>query len=386
MKFEDIQKLEDKYQLPTYQKYPFALVRGRDCRVWDSEGNEYLDLYGGHAVCLVGHSHPDWTKAMTAQMDALAFYSNVCYSDVRAEAAQLLVEAAPDNLSSAFFCNSGTEADETAIKLARKFTGRKTILSMRNGFHGRTLGTLSACGFDNYRDPAYDLNPHHAFCEFGNLDSVAAAMNGDVAAVILEPIQSMGGMATATPEYMRGLRALCDKHGALLIFDEIQTYARTGNHFAAQTLQVKVDLLTLAKGVAGSYTAGAVLVDGRIAATVKHGDQGTTFGGSPMACAGIRATLQILEREQLISRALSIYDTLRSGLERVPQARGLLGLGLLVGIEFDRPAKDVVRHLLGKRILASTASSNPNVLRLMPPLTVTQEDIGLFIDALGDLA
>jgi acetylornithine/succinyldiaminopimelate/putrescine aminotransferase len=268
--FEEIKRREDTYQLDTYKKFPLSIERGKGAYVYDLEGRRYLDLYGGHAVAVTGHCHPKVVRAVKEQAEALIFYSNVVYSSVRAEASKAIVEVAPRGMDKVFFCNSGAEANETAMKIARKFTGRTGIVAMKNGFHGRTMGALSATALGNYRQQFSPLLEGFAFAEFGDLGSVDECLGPDAACVILEPIQSMAGVDMAGDDYYRGLRKLCDERGALLIFDEVQTgIGRTGSWFFGDALGVVPDLITMAKGLGGGFPVGGVLIHERISKTIK---------------------------------------------------------------------------------------------------------------------
>ncbi len=233
-KFADIAAREEEFQLATYKKFPFAPVKGEGSWVETSEGERFLDLYGGHAVCATGHCHPHVVEALRAQVGRLLFYSNVVYSDVRAEAAEKLVGVAPELITKAFFCNSGTEANENAMRMARMKTGRQNVITFTGGFHGRTADSISATFLGKYREIGKPNVPGHLCAEFGSIESVAALADETVAAVLLEPVQSMAGVATAPPEFFQELRRLCDERGMLLIFDEVQTgIGRTGSWFFA---------------------------------------------------------------------------------------------------------------------------------------------------------
>ncbi len=285
---------EDAFQIPTYKKLPVALVRGEGAYVWDADGRRYVDFYGGHCVVPVGHCAPRVVQAIQAQAAQLMFYSNVVYSPVRAEAAALLARMAPEGMRHVFFCNSGTEANETALKMARTFTGKTHVVAMNAGFHGRTLGSLLAT-HGSYRAPYSAVLPETTFVPFGDADALeeVLATRDDVAAVILEPIQSMAGLYTAEASYFERLRAACDAAGALLIFDEVQTgVGRTGTFSISESLGVPPDLITLAKSLASGVPVGAVLASDAVAGHVKVGDQGTTFGGGMLAMAALTATLQ----------------------------------------------------------------------------------------------
>lgn len=373
--------LEDAFQIPTYAKMPMALVRGEGRYVWDADGRRYLDFYGGHCVTLLGHCPPRVVDALRRQAAELLFYSNVSYSPVRARAAELLAGFAPEGLRHVFFCNSGTEANETALKLARKATGRTAVVATEGGFHGRTLGSLAATWEHTYRAPYAAVLPETPFVPFGDADAVAAllAERDDVAAVILEPIQSMAGVTVAPPSYFRALRAACDRHGVMLIFDEVQTgVGRTGTFSIAEQLGVRPDLITLAKSLGSGVPVGAVLVSDALAATVRSGDQGTTFGGGMLAMAAVTATLETLRDDDLMPRAPALFDRIRAGL--APHVRDVRGAGCLIGLELEEPAAPVLRRLREAGVLAGSAAP-PNVIRLMPPVTTTDEEVDTFLAA-----
>ena len=382
-----IRALEDASQVPTYAKYPIALVRGEGSFVVDAAGKRYLDLYGGHAVALTGHCHPRVVAALRAQAGRLLFYSNMVYNDVRALAVERLTGIAPEGLRKVFLCSSGAEANESALKIARKHTGRMRVVSMKEGFHGRTLGALGATGLPGYRDPAYPIPTQHDYVPYGDAAALAAALGNDVAAGILEPIPSMGGIRVATAEYFRELRSLCDEHGVLLIFDEVQTgFGRTGRMFFGEHVGVTPDLLTGAKGVGSGFPAGVVFVRQDLADQVQVGEQGTTFGGGPLACAAIAATIAVLVDEDLPANAERVGGALRAALAAVPSVLGTAGLGLLLGIDLDRPAKPVV-HALTQAGVITGSGGLPNQIRVLAPLTLSeQEALGWLPTLAGILA
>lgn len=376
---------EDRYQLPTYAHLPLVLVRGEGARVWDVEGRAYWDFYGGHAVALLGHGHPRLVEAIATQARALTFYSNQVYCPVRAAAAKAIVSFAPSHLRRVFFCNSGAEANEVALKLARGATGRTQVVAMHGGFHGRTAGALSVTGIPRYRDAFPPGLGHVRFVSFGDLGAAAAAINGEVAAVILEPIQSMAGVVAAPSEFYRGLRDLCDRAGAKLIFDEVQTgWGRLGAPFAADLFGVAPDLITSAKGVAGGFPMGVVLVDDAIAATVKRGDQGTTFGGGPMACAAALAVQEAIAGEGLVARAREVGLRARESLGGVAGVGQVRGAGCLLGLALHRDAAPVASALRERGFLLG-GSDDPRVLRLIPPLTLPFEALDSLRDALAEV-
>jgi len=382
----EIRAEEGRWQVPTYAKWPVAVVSGRGCVVADAEGKTYLDLYGGHAVALAGHCHPRLVAAIQAQAERLLFYSQVVHNDVRAAAARALCALAPEGLRRVFLCNSGTEANETALKLARKATGRMRIVSLRDGFHGRTLGALAATGLGKYRDPAYPLPTQHDFVPYGDLEALEAVVGPDTAAVILEPIPSMGGIRVAPKAYFEGLRALCTQRGALLIFDEVQTgFGRTGTRFAGESVGATPDLITGAKGAGGGVPAGVVFVREDLAAKVKVGEQGTTFGGGPLACASIAATAKTIVDEDLPGNARRVGGALRAALERVPGVVSVTGLGLMLGVNLDRPAKGVIAALIGRGFLTGSCEAVPEQIRLLPPLVLTEAEAATFVVGLREV-
>lgn len=380
----DVRRVEDTYEVPTYARLPLTIVRGEGSYVYDAAGRRYLDLYGGHCVALVGHCHPRVVRAVQEQAARLMFYSNVVYSDVRARAVQAVVSLAPPGLARVFFCNSGTEANETALKMARKATGRRHVVSMTDGFHGRTLGSLGATGLAKFHEDVWPIPTEHVYVPYGDLDALRAAMGDHVAAVMLEPIPSMGGVRCAPPEYFAGLRALCDAHGALLVYDEIQTgFGRTGAPFFGSDPAARPDLITAAKGVAGGVPAGLVLVREDISAAIKVNEHGTTFGGGPLASAAIAAVVDVLARERLVEHAGTLGAWLVARLSAIPGVLSVTGRGLLLGVNLDRPAKDVVTALRGHGMLTGSCPCDERQIRLMPPLVLTREEAGDFADALA---
>ena len=386
MSFTEIQKLEDEVQLATYKKMGIALERGEGAWVWTSEGDRYLDLYGGHAVCATGHSHPHVVKAIARQAEKLLFYSNLVYSDIRGRAAAKLVSLAPPSLTKAFFCNSGTEANENAMRAARLATAREKVVSFRGGFHGRTADSISATFLGRYREIGKPNVPHHVEAEFGDIESVRSVADRETAAIILEPIQSMAGVREANPSFFRELRELCDELGIVLIFDEVQTgIGRTGNwFFAGSELAdgVEPDIVTLAKSLGSGVPVGACLVNDRVASKIKENDLGTTFGGGMLAMAAVVSTLEAIEQDGMLTNAERFEETLRSALQDVPAVVAVHGKGCLLGIEFDGPCAPVHKALLDAKIITGTSSA-PNVLRLLPPLcTKAEEAVELLTDSL----
>ena len=370
MRREEIAAAEDRFEIPSYARIDIVAVRGEGSYVFDLDGTRYLDLYGGHAVAILGHAPARIADAIAMQARDLLFYSNIDHLPVRARAAERLARLAPWPDGKVFFCNSGTEANETALKIARRATGRSRVVAFRGSFHGRTLGALAASGLPEYREQA-SLFPEglYRFLEL-NTDDLSA-IDGTVAAVIVEPIQSMGGVRSLTRQFAHALRRKCDEAGAFLVFDEVQTApARTGHWFAGGLFDVEPHMITTAKGIAAGVPVGVVLAQGSVAGTVKTGDQGTTFGGGPIACAAIEATLQALEEMDGPARAKAIEERVRRRL----RGREVLGHGALLGIR--APAKEAVKRLREeKRVLAATCPGDATIVRILPPLTITDAEL-----------
>lgn len=375
--------LEDQYVLPTYEKFPFALERGEGCWVWDEAGNKYLDLYGGHAVAAIGHSPAEVTAAVTKQSAKLLFYSNLVYLKVRAEAAKALVDFCGEKGSQVFFCNSGAEANENAMRIARCITGKTKVISAEGGFHGRTAAAIAATGY-KYRKGMSGLGADIVHVPFGDLQAAELALKDDAAAFLLEPIQSVQGCTTATNEYLQGLEALCKKSGALLIFDEVQTgLGRVGAPSARHAFNARPHLQTFAKAIASGVPAGAVLATPEVSAKVKPGALGSTFGGGPLASVAISATIKAIVDKNLVENAAEMEELVRMTF-KFPQLKEIRGKGLLLGLVLDRPSKAVRDALLAKKIIVGGAD-DANVIRLLPPLTVGPSEIGLLRGALEEI-
>jgi len=370
----------DRYLMTNYTRAPLCLVRGEGARVWDTDGKEYLDFVGGIAVDALGHSHPKIVGAIREQATALLHVSNLYQIPSQIHLAKLLVEHS--FADRAFFCNSGTEANEAAIKLARKHatdTGssdRTDIITMRGAFHGRTMGALSATPNEKYQHGFHPLLPGFKYVPFGDLTAVERAMDGRTAAILVEPIQGEGGVNLAPDGYLAGLRRLCDDHGALLIFDEVQTgMGRTGRLWAHEHWGVAPDVMTLAKALASGIPIGAMVAKEFCARVMVPGSHGTTFGGNPFATTVGVATFTTMLEEKLPERAGRVggylMDRLRSiGLPAIKEVRGK---GLLVGVDLDRPANAVVTACREQGLLVLTAGDA--ILRMTPPLVVEEADV-----------
>jgi acetylornithine/N-succinyldiaminopimelate aminotransferase len=382
---QDTISIEERYQLATYKKMPVVAERGEGVWVFAGNGDRYLDLYGGHAVAGTGHCHPHVVKAISSQAEKLLFYSNLVYSEARARAAEKLISVAPQPLVKAFFCNSGTEANENAMRMARMSTGRESVITFSGGFHGRTADAISATFLGKYRELGKPNVPGHRQAEFGDLDSVRAVADESVAAIMLEPIQSMAGIREAVPAFYRGLRKLCDERGVVLIYDEVQTgVGRTGEWFFAGSRPgdgVVPDIVTLAKALGSGVPVGACLVTEAIAGHIKENDLGTTFGGGMLAMAAVTATLEAIEADRMLENVQAVEAYLRERLLEVEQVVRVHGRGFLLGLEFADKVKAVHEGLLEEKIITGT-SSGPKVLRLLPPLVLRREEVDMFVEAL----
>lgn len=371
--------------LPTYPPFPFELVSGQGDRVLTADGRELVDFYGGHCVAATGHSHPKVVDAICRQARALLFYSTAASLPVRTLAAEQLVAFAGDPMRSVFFCNSGAEANENALKLAAQLTGRSRFVAFAGGFHGRSLLAMSCSDLPKLKGAVAPLVADCTLLPFADAAVLEAADFSGVAAVIVEPVQSMAGVRTAPREWFQLLQAKCRAAGAMLIFDEVQTgCGRLGVPFAFHLYGVEPDFVTCAKGIASGFPAAAVLLPEPVAARVAMGDLGSTFGGGPAACAAISATLEVIAEEGLCERSLAAEARIREGLAGsiITEIRGA---GLLLGLVAGGRAAALKAHLQDEGILVG-ASSDPAVLRLMPPLNVSDEAIDRLIAAVRGFA
>jgi len=385
---KSIVETEDQFQLATYKKMPIAAERGEGVWIYTSDGEKYLDLYGGHAVAGTGHCHPHVVQAIREQAETLLFYSNLVYSDARARAAEKLVSVAPDALTKAFFCNSGTEANENAMRMARMSTGREKVITFSGGFHGRTADAISATFLGKYREIGKPNVPGHLAAEFGDIESVRSLTDDSVAAIMLEPIQSMAGVRMAAPGFYRELRELCDERGVVLIYDEVQTgVGRTGEWFFAGSAAsdgVVPDIITLAKALGSGVPVGACLVTEAVSSHIKENDLGTTFGGGMLAMAAVAATLEAIQNDQMLANVKTVEAHLRERLREIEQVVAVRGLGFLLGIEFADNVAPIHKALLDRKIITGT-SSDAKVLRLLPPLCLNASEVDLFVTALEEI-
>jgi acetylornithine/succinyldiaminopimelate/putrescine aminotransferase len=371
--------------LGMYAQFPVHPVSGRGSWLIDADGNEWLDAYGGHAVSSTGHSHPAVVKAVADQAAKLLFYSTAVPHPNRERLAQELARRAPEPLNRVFFCNSGAEANENAIGLARRHTGRRRLVSVGGGWHGRTIACLSVTDGAKYEEGALRAGLElSARIPFNDVTAVDAIVTDQIAAVIVEPVQGMMGARDCAPAFLQAIRDRCSAVGAVLIYDEVQCgVGRTGAFTAAQSYGVVPDLLTLAKGLASGIPIGAVLISDAIAAGIKPGDLGSTFGGGPVPCAAALATLEVMDADGLEANAARVGAYLAAAAQEITGVLGAQGKGLLLGIRLDRPAAEVQKALFGRRILTGT-STDPAVLRLIPPLSFSMLEADLLLAALAE--
>lgn len=389
---DELEQYSSQYLMPTYARLPISIVRGQGCKVYDAEGREYLDFVAGIAVNALGHGHPDLVTAIERQARHLLHTSNLYYSEPQVELAKQLVELSFGQ--KVFFCNSGAEANEAAIKLARKYATetfgqeRCEIISMHNSFHGRTLATLTATGQPKVHKGFAPLPTGFTYATLNDIQSVRSQITDRTAAVLVEPIQGEGGVVVADQAFMKELRTLCTERRILLILDEIQTgIGRTGTMFAYQQYGIEPDMMTLAKGLGGGVPIGACLATDTVAQAFGPGSHGSTFGGNPLACAASLAVLRVLLDSQLLDKIQTAGSYLQKGLQelqsRIPLIKEVRGVGLLQGTELSIEGKSIVDDCLARRVLINCTVER--VLRFIPPLVVTQQEIDQLLKVLSEV-
>lgn len=385
MNTKEIMRLDSKYVMHTYGRQPLAIVKGEGAVVWDAEGKSYIDCVAGIAVNNVGHANPKVAEAVCNQAKKLIHTSNLYFTEEQVTLAKLLATISPHD--KAFFCNSGAEANEGAIKLARKHTGKGEIITMKNSFHGRTITTITATGQTKYQEHFGPLTPGFSYVPYGDVEAVEKAINPETAAVLVEPVQGEGGVIVPPKNYLNELLKICHDKDVLLIFDEVQTgFGRTGDMFASQTFGVTPDITTLAKAIAGGFPMGAVLANNDVADTFVPGDHAATFGGNPLACAAAVASINYILDENLLekSRENGIYfkknlEHLKNEYSSIKEVRGI---GLMIGMEFTDDCGKLVDILREDGIIVNCAAGN--VLRFVPPLVITKTQIDKVMSSLED--
>ena len=379
----------EKYYLPVFGRYQMVMDHGQGCRVWDNEGNEYIDAFAGIAVNSLGYNHPVLVKAIADQATKVMHCSNLYYTEIQAKALRLVAEAT--GMDRIFFANCGAEGNEGAMKLARKYGVAKSptkykIISADESFHGRTFDTLAATGHDYYHVGYGPLSPGHVLVPYADIKALEAVMDEDVCAVLLEPIQGEGGVHVPSDEYLQQVRALCDKYDALLIFDEVQTgVARTGKWFGYMHSGVKPDVLTFAKGIGGGFPVAGFAVPERLAHVFKPGDHGGTFGGNPLACAAVYATLATIKSEGLVEKVAQKGEYFIGELQKLQAkypalVKEVRGRGLILGMELTKEGRPVVEHCLANGVIINCTAGS--VIRIVPPLIISKEEIDLVVAAL----
>ena len=386
---EQIYESDKRDYLPVFARYQIVLDHGEGVYVYDTHGKKYVDFLGGIAVNVLGHNHPALVKAVAEQAGKMIHCSNLYYTQVQADAAEKLTKLS--GFGKVFFGNSGAEANEGAIKVARKYAhtispDKSQIITALHSFHGRTLATLTATGQPKYQEGFGPLPAGFDYVEYNNIEALEKMMSENTAAVMLEPIQGEGGVHVPTAEYLKKVRALCDKYNAVLIFDEIQTgIGRSGEFFAYDKFGVKPDVVTLAKGLAGGVPIGAFITSDKIADVLHAGDHGSTFGGNPLACAAADVVLATVGNEAFLKHVEEMGDYMKSRLEAIKAkfptlVKEVRGVGLILGMEINKPGRDIVNACLEKGSIINCTAGN--VLRLVPPLIVEKEHIDEVCDIL----
>lgn len=378
--------LEEKYGSGVYYKRDIEIVSGNGVYLYDSQGKEYIDCVAGHGVCLFGHSHPKIVQAIKEQSEVLISCPEIFYNDKRAELLEKIAEITPSGLTKTFLSNSGAEAVEAALKFSRKITGKTDIISFTFGFHGRTMGALSATWKAEYKKPFLPLVPGFTHTAYNNLEKLQETITEKTAAIIVEPVQGEGGVKPANMDFMKGIREICDEKGILMIVDEVQTgFGRTGELFAINRFKISPDILCLGKGIAGGIPMGATVVREDLA-NLEKGEHGATFGGNPLACNASLAAIRTLEEEKLVEKSRENGEYFLSQLKKnIDEAscKEIRGIGLMIGIEMKQKVGPYLAQLMGKNILALTAGKL--IIRYLPPLIIEKEHIDKVVEATGEI-
>jgi acetylornithine/N-succinyldiaminopimelate aminotransferase len=372
-------KLFDVYPL-----FNINLQRGEGCYVYDDKDTKYLDFYGGHAVISIGHAHPHYVKKLENQLHQLSFYSNSVQIEIQQELASKLGQLSGYDDYNLFLCNSGAEAVENALKVASFHNNRKKVIAFKGAFHGRTSGAVAITDNAKIKPPVND-DSHVIFLDFNDTENLQKAFSeNEICAVIIEPIQGVNGIYEPEISFLQFIQQLCNNHNALFIADEIQCgYGRSGKFFAHQFADVQPDVITMAKGMGNGFPIAGILIHPKIAA--KYGMLGTTFGGAPLACAAGLAVLEVIENENLINNAIETGNYLMEQCKQLPQVIEIRGKGLMIGIEFDFPIKELREKLVYEHHIFVGNSNNSNTLRLLPSLTVTKVEVDLVMNAIKSI-
>ncbi|MDR1820042.1 MAG: acetylornithine transaminase [Methanobrevibacter sp.] len=386
MKNEEIMENYPKYIMNTYSRQPIAISHGKGVKVWDNNGKEYLDFFAGIAVNNLGHAHQNILKALKEQSEKIIHCSNIYYNENQLELAKLLTQLIPN--TKVFFANSGAEANEGAIKLARKYTKKTEIISAKNSFHGRTLAAVTATGQLKYSEPFKPLPSGFKHVKFGDLDELKETINSETAAIILEVIQGEGGVVTGDESYFKEVEKICKENNILLILDEVQTgFGRCGKMFASELFDLKPDITTVAKGIAGGFPMGAIIANEKVAEGFQPGDHGTTFGGTPLACAVAFASINTIITENLIENSQKLGNYFKTELLKLKDKYNFIkdvrGYGLMIGVKLATNCSEIVDKARERGFLINCTANN--VIRLVPPLIIKKEDIDIFISMIDEV-
>lgn len=388
MNTHDVIEMFDHYVIGNYGRLPRVIVKGQGSRLWDSDGNEILDMFPGWAVSGIGHCHPKVVEAIRKQAGELLHMDNTFYNIPQGQLAKLLSERAFGG--KCFFCNSGAEANEAALKLARKYTAKEKykFITAERGFHGRTFAAITATAQPKYHDGFLPMLPGFVYVPYNDIDALHEAFSEEVAAVLIEPIQGEGGIREATPEYMQTIRDLCDEYGALMILDEVQSgMGRTGRWFGYQHYEVTPDIITMAKALGGGAAIGAMMARPQIAAALTPGTHASTFGGNPLACAAGIAVIEAIEEDHLLDNAVKMGDYARQKLEQLKDKHPIIdhvrGKGLMIGIQLTMSGAKIVSRCLEKGLRINCTQDS--VLRFMPAMTITQQEIDAALSILDQV-
>ncbi len=379
---------EDEFMGNLYQRFPVTIEKGLGSRVWDTDGNEYIDCMGGYGVALVGHRNERVVNALKSQLEKIITVHSSLYNKTREEFLRMLISIAPKGLSQVHLTNSGAESIEAAIKFARKFTGKKGMIAMNGSYHGKSMGALSLTFNPKYRKMFQPLVEKTSFAKFGDIESLRSTIDEDTGFIILEPIQGESGINVAPEGFLQEIRKLCDEKRILLIFDEIQTgLGRTGRMWASEHWNTSPDIMCLAKGIAGGVPMGATLVKSEILGIMSKGEHTSTFGGNPLSCAAGIATLQVLTQDGLIENAEKMGKKFYEGLENLKEkhkiVREIRGKGLMIGVELRFDVKNILMDGIKSGVLF--LYSGRNILRLLPPLVISEEDVTKVLETLDIL-
>ncbi len=387
MNTDELIKIEDNYFINTFTRQPIVLDHGDGVKVTDIEGNEYLDMFAGIAVNALGHNHPKLVSAIKNQSEKLIHVSSIYYNEPALIYAKKLIDLT--SFDRIFYANSGAEANEGAIKLAVKYTGKSEVISTVESFHGRTVATLAATGHEEYHEPFKSILPSGFInVPYNDIDAIKDAITDNTAAIIVEPIQGEGGVNIPDSNYLKEISQLCKENNIVFIVDEVQTgFGRCGSLFAHELFDVKPDIMTMAKGIGGGMPMGGILATEEIAGAFVPGDHGTTFGGGPLVCAAANATLDAIIEDDLISNSKNVGEYLKGELIKLMEKHDIIkeirGCGLMVGIELTKPGAEYVDKLRENGFLINCTAGN--VLRLVPPLIITNDQIDIFVKALDEL-